>query len=447
MASFTIDNKDDGDVFVSMITMRDDENNIDDYLANFVLKAGGQVLATTAAANGRYVTFNFSTPFEIQDGDTEDFNVYADVIGGAGESVALYVDKGLDVSGIDASYGFGLNVDVSNYQPQKFDITAGDLTFISHPIPTDQTRADKDDVVIAEFKINVDAGQDLILEDIAFDIFADYNPTQGQCLPVPILNVLENIELRDVTNGGTYDLNINTNTNAGGNCHVVAYDDDMGISLPSSGPAIFQLVTDIVNTLPTGVEDDEFYAEIRPGLYAANQNNSNTSYVRIEESADDELVTDITPSFLSFSSIEFVASQLDINRLPVSNKTVVVGGSNIELIAFEIETDDVAPVTVDEFILTGNANFNQNVVSQVSLYRGMYPNGTLVETDSLNGSSTSITFDQFGEILVPASSTQPMYVTIDLVDDSTNVTKVISASVSSVDAEDDDNDTITPFFG
>ena len=78
--------------------MRDDENNIDDYLANFELREGSQVLATTAAAFGRYVTFNFATPYAISDGNIEDFNVYADVIGGAGEEIALYIDNSLDVS-------------------------------------------------------------------------------------------------------------------------------------------------------------------------------------------------------------------------------------------------------------------------------------------------------------------------------------------------------------
>ena len=74
----------------------------------------------------------------------------------------------------------------------------------------------------------------------------------------------------------------------------------------------------------------------------------------------------------------------------------------------------------------------------------MYPNGTLLDSEDLNGSS-SITFDSFGDVLVPASSTQPMYITVDLVDDTSNVGTVVSAefaSTNTIDAEDDDNDPV-----
>ena len=67
VAAFTIDNEDDVDVFITSITLRDDENNADDNLANFTLVSDGDVLATTPRANGRYVTFQLATPFLITD--------------------------------------------------------------------------------------------------------------------------------------------------------------------------------------------------------------------------------------------------------------------------------------------------------------------------------------------------------------------------------------------
>lgn len=92
----------------------------------------------------------------------------------------------------------------------------------------------------------------------------------------------------------------------------------------------------------------------------------------------------------------------------------------------------------------GSANgFDDTHISVVSLWRGLYPNGTLLESEDLNG-ATSITFDDFNEVLVPASSTQPMYITVDLVDDTSNNGSCISAEISSIDAEDDEND-VVPF--
>ena len=120
------------------------------------MHSGGSVLSTTATANGRYVTFQLATPFLIKDGDNEDFEVIADVIDGAGEEIEFRVERALDVSGFDDTYGYGLYADVSNYASQNFEIQAGDLVFVNHPIPTDQTRFDKDDVVLMEFHIDVD---------------------------------------------------------------------------------------------------------------------------------------------------------------------------------------------------------------------------------------------------------------------------------------------------
>lgn len=83
----------------------------------------------------------------------------------------------------------------------------------------------------------------------------------------------------------------------------------------------------------------------------------------------------------------------------------------------------------------------------------MYPNGTLVDSENLNG-TTNVDFDSFGDILIPASSTQPFYVTIDIVDDTTNSGNIISAAFQNptgtttpaIECEDDDNDPIGAFL-
>ena len=76
------------------------------------------------------------------------------------------------------------------------------------------------------------------------------------------------------------------------------------------------------------------------------------------------------------------------------------------------------------------------------MFRGTYPSGTLIDSETLNGSSTILEFDSFGDVLVPASSTQPMYITVDLVDDNMNVGNQISATITNLEAEDDDGDDV-----
>lgn len=57
----------------------------------------------------------------------------------------------------------------------------------------------------------------------------------------------------------------------------------------------------------------------------------------------------------------------------MSNDNVVVGAKDVLFIDFEVETDDVSPVTCDRITLVpwgaGAANFNDNNVSQVKLWR------------------------------------------------------------------------------
>lgn len=56
--------------------------------------------------------------------------------------------------------------------------------------------------------------------------------------------------------------------------------------------------------------------------------------------------------------------------------------------------------------------------------------------------SNPVTFNNFGSILVPGNSTQPMYVTVDLVSDNNNIGDCISAAVTNIQAQDSDGDPI-----
>lgn len=383
-------------------------------------------------ANGRYVNFQLTTPFLIDDGDEEDFEVIADVIDGAGDTIEFYVERALDVAGFDDTYGYGLNVDVSNYTAQSFDILAGDLVFVNHPIP-DQMRYGKDDVVLMEFHIDVDGGSNLLLEDIIFDVYAQ--TIGASCLPGGTevadsdntggTEVLRNIQLHDVTNGGSYNLSVGSAA-GGDSCHVEVYDNGLGLNLiGNGGDHLFQLIADVADSndftnaeyaaLTSAVPEPEFYVELRP----------NSSDVHIEENTNGVQVTNITPSFLVSSAIDLGDSQLEIDQLNGgTSETVVNGAYGIELLSFEIDTDDVSPIYFDEIQVSGAgtcaANFNDNHVSIIQLYRGVFPNGTLLDSETVNGNGP-VDFDNFSPVLVPASSTQPMYVTIDLIDDNANI--------------------------
>lgn len=183
----------------------------------------------------------------------------------------------------------------------------------------------------------------------------------------------------------------------------------------------------------------EFYVELRPS----------STDVEIEENSNNVLVTDITPSFLASTAINIGVSGVELERQFCGTSEIAVNGAfDVELLTFEVDTDDVSPITFDEIQISADtgvcgAGFDDDHISVINLYRGVYPNGTLVDSETINGSNP-VDFDGFGEILVPASSTQPMYVTVDLIDDDNNIGDCIAANVTNIDAEDDDNDDV-PF--
>jgi hypothetical protein len=73
-----------------------------------------------ATMNDDYLTFNLSTPVEIDENEEVDFKVLADVIAGAGDEIEFVIDEAYFVRGYDERYGYGIAVDVdapNGYNP------------------------------------------------------------------------------------------------------------------------------------------------------------------------------------------------------------------------------------------------------------------------------------------------------------------------------------------
>lgn len=427
IAAFELDNGSSDDIELTHITFTDGEGNIDDAMMNFVLECDGEEIATTDDANDDYLSFTFD-PFMVQDGETVDCNVFADVVASAGESVALYIDESLDVMG-SSDFGFGIAVDVDNYQEvdaQVIDILAGELTLVEQKNDTDEVREDQDDVVLGEFKVVVNNGQALYIEDISMDLFSDANPNN-----VPLEDIFENFELYDVTNHTRYDLN---NTNG---TDINLSEENIDVYLPDAGEITLQVRADTVSTFPANVAD---MVSVHLELDAAPGNGD----LVIKESDDDEQVMDLVPSFISFDAIDLVESAVDVTGIPLADTSVVRGATEVVALQFQVETDEVSPAFLQEISIDGTANFDTDHVSAVSLFRGT-PSGTHTLVESKGGfdiNSNSVTFDDFDEIEVPKNSTQPFFVTLDIVDDPNIVGDQIELAVDTnpaPDLEDDNN--------
>jgi hypothetical protein len=411
VAKFEIKNNsaDNVDVTVNQITMRDLKSNVDDNLANVVLKNRGNSVATIADPMSKSLTFSLATPVVIKKGQTETFDVYADAVDGAGEQIDLVINNEVYVLGSDSRYGYGIAVNgTSSYSSQLFTITAGKVTLTKLSNPSRLAREDKDDLVLANVQLTSNESKNLTLEDIKF--VANTGVSNS--------SYFENVELK-VMNGNSYST-YSLDAMAGN-----AYGDvDLSISLPASGSITLQLIADVKKPLPAGYTGTSFnYSLASAGL-------------RIIENTDDNVVTDIVPSSVTFDTMRFVAATTSLTTRSLSNVNVVKGAGNVEAVRFDLLTDEVAPVRYETIVVAGNSEFNSNRVSVVRLYRGSYPNGVLVKEESQFAGNT-VTLDDVN-IEVPAKSTQPMYITVDTVSITGSAIGLYVSNVTAKDAENND---------
>lgn len=429
VAKFEVkNNSNDSDVTITSITLEDTEKNADEDLKNFVLKHNGTQVGAVAMSNGKYVTFTLSTPVVVKKNETEDLRVYADVIAGAGDKIAFDITNAIYVQGKDSKYGYGLAVDVSLYDAQSFDINAGELTLVENKLPTDKVRQDTDDVVLASFNVNVNAGKDLSLEDIKFVLNGTATGTSWGTL-------FENTQLV-VTVAGTkrtYDLNL-----AAGHTNATATwsDTDLGILLPAAKAITIELIADSITTYAAADLNRDFTVTMGTNALAGFE---------VIENDDDTKVTDIVPSSIQFDKMKLVSSNVTVSRLSLGvSANGVIGTKNLDAIKFQVRADDVSSVFVNAFTFSGSASgcvFNSTSVSAAKLWKQSGTSGW-TEVEAQGGfeiSNGMITFDDFAEIEVAKSATQVFLLTLDIADDDNLNGCSMRVNLQSADIEDDDN--------
>lgn len=439
VAKFEIENDWDDAVYITTITLEDDSKDAEDNLENFVLEVNGDIIATTTATNGKYLTFTIDDAdgYMVDENETEDFKVLADVVEGAGDEIAFGIDEKIYVRGYDERFGYGLSVTL-NYPFEAFTINAWEVTLVEAALAVDEIRDDRDDVILAEFDIRINAGQELSLEDIAFDV----DLVGADTLGAPLEDHFDDIELVVVIDGSrrTYDLDINDDGTG-----FDAEDDDLSIFLPETGDVTVILEADTINTFPTASVDgnDEFRVTLD-----INCTTNSCTGLEIIENDDDEVVTDLVPTSITFDTLRFVETEIEVNGISLTNVDVVKGSVNVDAVMFEVETDDVSSASVEGFVFDGTSTagltFGQDLVTALRLWKKTASGWELLEEQGGFDIETSgeITFDDFDDIIVPVSSTQLFLLTVDVTDSDAAAAPVeseFSVSLVAADIDDDDN--------
>lgn len=445
VAEFNLKNKGaatsaDVDVTVTSITLKE-IGSIDheDFLENLTLSIGGDELATVSSMNGKYVTFEFDG-VTIDDGKNETFKVTADITGGAGDEIQFELDSVVDIEANASRYNsvnvlMDSSLTTANGAFDSINVEAGELTIYAIDAEKDKIRGDKDDVILGQLKIVNVAGKNLELDNLKVTV----DMTGATTASVDtIAEILENVEFE--VNGTSYDLNISGNSTVI-NGDAEFSETDLDIILPQ-GTSILTIRADSLKDLDDGTTLT---------MSLVNAGTANGGLV-VVETEDDENVDDISPSSLSWDALEVENASVTVSNVPLADVKVVKGASDLVALQFEVEAGEASSVTLDEVKVLVNASGSaatKDEISEVALYRGSVSDANVL--DRVSGSKLAsgvATFDGF-EIEVAADATETFIVTVNTVDTTTVVGKVIVASldISTLGLDDDENDEITGLTG
>lgn len=416
------------DVELTSLTLKETGSAaVADAVSNLVLTHSGETLAE-GVLNDNYVTFMLDEPMFIEDGDTEKFKIEADIVGEAGRILNFALDNSLDIEGTGLTYNYGVGVTSSGFTGEDVNIDAGAIT-LTKVEPNTSVRRNKDNVVFGTVKVSVNAGADLELE--AFN--ATITTATGD-----VEALLENIELYDATNGSVYDLTVAD----GDTTSADVYDRDLGISLEDGEDYEFQLRADTLDVV--GVVTDTFTVSLTGIGDGTGSGATMTTGMEFKETGDDTYVSDVTPSALTFKTVDGESATVSGTAITLTNKQIVVGTEDVLVLQFEMEeTAGVSDVLVTEIKVEDDGDeLDSAHVASLDLYTVEGTEETLI--DSVSGSQAVtdiITFDNLS-VTVPKEDKVTFRVKMNSVDDDGNDADTHNLMVNGYTMEDDEGDNV-----
>ncbi len=353
---FKVEWANDEDVVLKSITFKGEGSvNENTELMNYALELDGTVVATSEYSNGKYVTFDLGDGVTISEGQTERFKVLADVVAWVNSTIAFKVDKKLDVTAIGSKFGFGADVVITAVDQADgltsgtnelwvLSIDAGELSLSDIDAPSSKIRADKDNVILGSIEVNNVSGASLELQALSVDASlsagsfiddgvgwgtANNGVQDGTEANSTLATVFENFEAE--INGTSYELTV-----ANGTLTTSSYSD-----------------TDLTIVLPEGVTTMVIRADTKKHVSANTKvnlsvNNIGTTWFKAVEMEEENVVSDITPSSLTFKEVEFISAGAKLSAVPLANSTVVRGSKNIVANQFNVKAEEASLVEVDE---------------------------------------------------------------------------------------------------
>lgn len=449
---FEVEGANDEDVLLKSITFEGSSDAEDD-LINFELFFGNELVATTTSMTDDYLTFDLGDGILIQEDKNEDFTVKADVIEGATDDIQFSIDEALDVTAESTKFGFGAAVDITAVDAAgdlgTITIEAGELTIVEIEADFDEIREDKDNVVLGTIKVTNVAGQNLELKEFGVQIEATHSGTTPQIggnNVTAVTSYFEEVELYSRENTTSYEL-----TTSDTDLDAVFSEDNIDVVLPQ-GTTTWDIRVDTVDNI-TNFQNVTFEIGFTTGALSTNGVASTTGAFLVEETDDDEVVSDITPSSITFNTIDGSESGVQVSLVPLSDIDVVRGANEVVALQFEVEAEESSDVVVDQVtavVSAATTAFSSSNKPNQSIASAMLYVGSVSEANRIDQESGSniaddgtISFDDFNDIAIAANATETFIITLSVVDAASAVSNGdLSVDLTDIDVEDDENDDI-----
>lgn len=470
------------DAHVTVITLNIDEAS--DH-SNYMLYKNNELLAV-GTVSGDLVTFVLTNPLAIEEGNSANLDVTADIGGESGDTIGVGIEEAADVMATGGDFGFNMNIEIDAGTPGVADdggydttgsqcdangddcsfstIQGGDLTFAFNGPTSDDIQVDGDEQVLLDFTVT--AENFVELQDLAVILTCE---TGGDCDDGDsdaggLVNLGATANFEDLkivrSNGTTFmgpeDLEVDTDQD---DTQTLAFDDTQTLQAGSSIDLMF--VVDVDNNDAGTFVGNVFRATL------------DMSAVEAEDANGDALDpnSDIVPSSdLAGNLFTVTEASLDVEAsTPPSSATYVKGAMNVDVAGFNFEAGDASDVTVTDitYSATGENDQGAGTVTDDDIDVGDHVNScSLYDAESGAHIDGPEGLDVDDEILfedftwtIPAGETKKQklrcnFANVPTEDDTDGGTApdddkyaFFLDAAANVEAQDEDGDDLTPTLG
>jgi hypothetical protein len=446
--------------------------NSESEMSNFRFEIEGQEVATTAFAVDDYVSFILDTPYLVEEDDTVQARVYADILDGAGDNISFSVESDLDVQVVDQAVKQPAYVTAEALSTNTVNVEAGELTIVGFDAAFTEFSKNQNNLVLGYVDVTSKSGEQIELQNINLLITGSAD----------IDTALDIETIEAVTSNGTYDLSVSADNEDGdGNANADAdaiaannIDADGNGDCKDAGDTICRFSASNIDLIIEGTQRIWFRADsldtgftpdvdITPSLESmvggANQQAIEGLYFK--EVENDTVITDITPSNVSFETVTSKDSTAEVrSKAQSASKTAVQGTDDVVVMAFEIEAGQASFLDIDDITIMGaydagngddavdNADFvagrflSSDHVDSARLYHTAVDSANLLDEQGGGEFAAGLLEFDLNDYRIEAGATTSFYVVFDLADNDDVNDDYISVAVGKATIRDMENTTV-----